>query len=242
MEPAIPCPLCGGRLAVLAGPSRIGFFCQRSRGQFVNHGEFVADPSLPCREALRAPLENLLRVWEKEAASLAAVGAGALRGGRKDVGDTFGREAEERATRTLLLRSFLAARGPGPAGGRRATVKDSGNAPRRFALETSEVRPGVGLVRVEGAVDYSNVSVVAAALEAFFGRRLYRIVLDLSQTTHLASCAISLLLSAFDRAALNSGRLVFAHVSPPVRQVLDLLGFDEILPLADDVPSALTLV
>jgi anti-anti-sigma factor len=240
----LSCPLCGGALSLLVGPSGLSFHCSSSAAQLVNHGELVPDPGLPQHEAIRDALARLLRTWEDRAAFLAKVGASALQGGRDDVGDTFGREAEKVATDALLVRRHLADPGgrPVPSEGAREWSRTASKPRKGGKLEIQTTARGrdSAVLSIRGSVDYSNVSYLRAALETLLIRDLRRIVVDLSRAVYLASCALSALLSAHDKAEAASKRLVFAATPAPIRKVLDLLGLTQVLRLEATVPSALT--
>lgn len=245
---SLRCPLCEGELAVLVGPADLSFHCDRSSGQFVNHGELLTDPLLPYHKAIKEALGKLLRTWEDKAAFLAKVGATALASGRPEVGDTFGREAEAAATKSLILRRHLsdpASAWPSPrpddgfgrAGGLRMPRTEGPSGV--LHVKTSEAKPGRGVITLEGGVDYSNVTYLRAALEAFLRKGITRIVLEMAGVTHLASCALSTLLSALDRAEAKGGGIVLAAVPSPVERILRIIGLGQVFRRAKDAPAAL---
>jgi anti-anti-sigma factor len=106
-----------------------------------------------------------------------------------------------------------------------------------FKIDTFDHSPGIGVIRISGALDLSNVAELEAAIEGFFRRGLVRLVIDLERTSFIASSGFSSLLFALDTAKELGGDIVFARATPAVREIFEILGLGLLAVFAHNVPS-----
>jgi len=109
-----------------------------------------------------------------------------------------------------------------------------------FEIETREVAPGVGELRVIGSIGISSLGQLEAAFNGLFGRKLHRIVVNLRETRSVFSAGIGCFLAARDEAMKNGGDLVFVSTPPELRKLFAMLGLSKILRSAEDEESALS--
>jgi anti-anti-sigma factor len=98
-----------------------------------------------------------------------------------------------------------------------------------------EVRPSpreVAIV-VRGELDLATVPTLRAVLDGVDPRH-HRIVLDLRDVTFLDSMGVGLLVEASRRCASELCELALRSPSERVRQVLELTGLHEMLPVVGD--------
>lgn len=112
----------------------------------------------------------------------------------------------------------------------------------QFSLTSMEQAPGVALLRIRGAMAKWDIDILNIAVEKCFAHRMYRIVLDLGETTHIASAAVGVFINILDRAAKEKGKLVLARVGPSVQTIFNRLGFKDMFPMAPDVNAALRML
>lgn len=108
-----------------------------------------------------------------------------------------------------------------------------------MSLETAELTPKVWCIRIHGELDSSNLDRLKTAFDEIFGRKIYKIVVNLEKTRYVASSGIGCLIGGFTTAIKNGGRLVMASTPLQVKEVFTLIGLAEILRFAKDEPSAL---
>lgn len=113
---------------------------------------------------------------------------------------------------------------------------------KQFSLDSVEAAPGVGVIRITGAMAKWDIDILGLAVEKFFAHQIYRIVIDLRETTHVASAAIGAFLNIHDRTAKQGGQLVLAAPGPSLRTIFDRLGFKEMFMFATDTPAALRMI
>jgi anti-anti-sigma factor len=94
---------------------------------------------------------------------------------------------------------------------------------------------------VDGEVDASNVSDVAAALRQLVTNRSNELVVDLSPTSYLDSAGINLLFAIGDelRSHQLTMRIVIAAASP-VARMLAITGLNRVYPSYPTVADALS--
>jgi anti-anti-sigma factor len=97
-----------------------------------------------------------------------------------------------------------------------------------------EVRPSPHdvVVEVSGELDLSTVPTLRAVLDGVDPRH-HRIILDLGKVTFLDSMGVGLLVEAARRCESELCELVLRSPSERVRQVLQLTGLHEMLPVLD---------
>ena len=93
---------------------------------------------------------------------------------------------------------------------------------------------------VDGEVDASNVSDIAAALRQLVSNRSNELVVDLSPTSYLDSAGINLLFALGDelRSRQLTLRVVISAASP-VARMLAITGLDRVYPSYPTVAEAL---
>lgn len=83
-------------------------------------------------------------------------------------------------------------------------------------------------LEIEGRVDTNtSTELQRKILEAFQGAA--KLVLDFAQVAYISSAGLRALLIGQKTAASKHGEMVLINVSPAVQQVLDMVGFSQIL-------------
>ncbi|MGW5738357.1 MULTISPECIES: STAS domain-containing protein [Streptomyces] len=82
------------------------------------------------------------------------------------------------------------------------------------------------LMRVSGDLDMVSAPALRRALDPLLAKR---VELDLANVTFIDSSGVNELLSHHERCREEGGRLTVLHPSRAVRQILQLLGVDELL-------------
>lgn len=110
---------------------------------------------------------------------------------------------------------------------------------KAFEILTREISPGVGELKIVGAISMSSLSFLEAAFNDLFGRKLHRVVVNLRETRSVYSAGIGCFLQARDEAMKNAGDLVFVSTPPELRKLFAMLGLSKILRSAETEESAL---
>jgi len=109
----------------------------------------------------------------------------------------------------------------------------------RLNLGVSEPSPGIGVIRIQGAVAKWDIEALNAAIEGLFARGVKRIIFDLSETEIVASGAFGCFIACQNQAAKVEGQILLAGVPDIVRIVFDRLGLSEMFAFAASTDAAL---
>jgi len=93
-----------------------------------------------------------------------------------------------------------------------------------------------------GKFDLAGVQQVEMKITAGVAARGKPAIIDLSETTYLASLGLRVLLTTARALAGKGTKLVLLNPSAPVLQVLQLGKLDAILPIETDLPRALAIL
>jgi anti-anti-sigma factor len=99
-------------------------------------------------------------------------------------------------------------------------------------------------VRCDGPVTLVELQHGHDLLVELLGLDVYRgrVLFDLSQISYIDSSGIGWLVVSYKRFCQAKGRIVFHSPSPFVRETLDLLRLDLVLPLAENEEAALAMM
>ena len=105
-------------------------------------------------------------------------------------------------------------------------------------VTSRELVPGVHEVKIDGSLDWSNFARVQDVLTGVFRAGVFRIVVNLKDSTYISSAGFGCFISAFDTANKNGGDLIFAAVPKEIHEVMVVLGLVKILKFAEDEMQA----
>jgi anti-anti-sigma factor len=94
----------------------------------------------------------------------------------------------------------------------------------------------------QGRLDASNAQAAEREVLALFEAAGPSVVLDVSRLDYLSSAGLSVLLVATKTARAKGGRAVLVGAKPMVLDIFRMSGLDKIIPMADDLDSALSLL
>jgi anti-anti-sigma factor len=108
-------------------------------------------------------------------------------------------------------------------------------------FETSTLPGGVTQISLNGRLDISGVQAIDQPFSFATTLRAERIIVDLAGVSFLSSIGIRLLLTSAKAQAQRGGKLVLASPQPLVRQVLEVAGIDQLVPLCATSQAALAV-
>ena len=97
----------------------------------------------------------------------------------------------------------------------------------------------VVLLNLRGTIETTNATTLEEALERIFDESCFKIVVDLSGVTYISSAGWGIFISEIKRVRRESGDIKLAAMRPEVREVFDLLEFDNILKPFQDKNQAI---
>lgn len=105
-------------------------------------------------------------------------------------------------------------------------------------LETRWIDPQTLQVSLRGRLDVAGALEIDAPFTAAAVTQASRVVVDLAETSFIASIGIRTLVSSAKALAIRGGRMVLSRPVPDVRRVLETAGIDQIIPIHDDIAAA----
>lgn len=105
-------------------------------------------------------------------------------------------------------------------------------------VEEAPQNRGVSILRVSGYVDTTTSPELERRLQALLREKRYHIVVDLSRVEYISSAGWGIFISEIREIREKSGDLKLAGMIPDVREVFDLLEFENILQAHSDADLA----
>lgn len=106
-------------------------------------------------------------------------------------------------------------------------------------LEYSELKDGIRLIRLEGRLDLNGTY----SIEVQFVNRCagdgVRVLVDLSDVTYVSSVGIPMLVNTAKSVVNRGGKMAFLRPQENVAKVLELVGVPQMIPIFDDLESAI---
>ena len=87
----------------------------------------------------------------------------------------------------------------------------------------------VVLLSLKGTIETTNASTLEDTINRIIGENCFRIVVELSGVTYISSAGWGIFISEIKRVRRESGDIKLAAMRPEVREVFDLLEFNNIL-------------
>jgi anti-sigma B factor antagonist len=109
--------------------------------------------------------------------------------------------------------------------------------PNPFALHKSQ-QDGLSLIAVEGFLDAHTAPHFEKAIQTEIDAGHNRIVVDCEKLTYISSAGLGVFMSFVEELREAGGDIKICGLTPKVRGVFDMLGFQEIFDLVDDQQTA----
>lgn len=85
------------------------------------------------------------------------------------------------------------------------------------------------LISLKGAIETTNASTLEDAISRLIGEQCFRIVVDLSEVSYISSAGWGIFISEIKRVRREEGDIKLTSMRPAVREVFELLEFNNIL-------------
>ena len=105
-------------------------------------------------------------------------------------------------------------------------------------VEEAPKNSGVSILRVSGYVDTTTSPDLERRLEALLREKRYHVVVDLARVEYISSAGWGIFISEIREIREHGGDLKLAGMVPDVREVFDLLEFENILQSYSDADLA----
>lgn len=105
-------------------------------------------------------------------------------------------------------------------------------------MSIAELPDGIKKVELVGRLDIEGAQAIDQSFSIATTTRAEPIAVDLSGVSFIASIGVRTLLTAARALVLRGGKMVIFGPSPMVRQVLETIGVDQLVPLVADLDAA----
>ena len=99
---------------------------------------------------------------------------------------------------------------------------------------------GILIASTEGRVDGTNAREFDDALQAAISERDSALIMDLEALSYISSAGLRVLLTVAKTLQKRDGKFVVCSLSDPIKEVFEISGFDQIIPVHASQPEALT--
>ena len=109
--------------------------------------------------------------------------------------------------------------------------------PNPFQLSTS-VQGDITIIRLEGYLDAHTAPQFEEKLQAEIEEGRTRVIVDCAKLTYISSAGLGVFMSFIEEIREQGGDIKICGLAPKVRHTFEILGFQDIFDLLEDVPSA----
>ncbi len=109
--------------------------------------------------------------------------------------------------------------------------------PNPFALQTS-TNNGLSVISVEGFLDAHTAPEFESALQSEIDAGRTRIIVDCEKLTYISSAGLGVFMGFIEEVREQEGDIKICGLTPKVRQVFEMLGFESVYDLCPDVADA----
>jgi anti-sigma B factor antagonist len=107
-------------------------------------------------------------------------------------------------------------------------------------IEYTELEDGIRLIKLSGRLDLNGTYSVEIQFVRHCDGENARVLVDLSDVSFLSSVGIPMLVNTARSVVKRGGKIAFLRPSENVIRVLDLVGVPQVIPIYDDLDSAIT--
>jgi anti-sigma B factor antagonist len=106
-----------------------------------------------------------------------------------------------------------------------------------FILHKS-LQDGISILGVEGFLDAHTAPEFEQAIQAEIDAGHIRIIVNCEKLTYISSAGLGVFMSFVEEIRERGGDIKICGLIPKVKQVFEILGFQAIYDILDDVPAA----
>ena len=106
-------------------------------------------------------------------------------------------------------------------------------------LEYTELDNGIRLIKLEGSLDLTGTYSIEVQFVRYCSGNNLRVLVDLSGVVLISSVGIPLLVNTAKSVVSRGGKMAFLQPSDNVYKVLELVGVPQVIPIYDDLDSAI---
>ncbi len=107
-----------------------------------------------------------------------------------------------------------------------------------FAIQ-SAYENDLAIITLEGFVDAHTAPEFEQTVQSEIDAGRYRIIVDCAKLNYISSAGLGVFMSFVEEVREQGGDLKICGLVPKVRHTFDILGFQDLYDMLDDLPSAI---
>jgi len=112
---------------------------------------------------------------------------------------------------------------------------------RASLSEQEKAAPTFSTVTPRGRVDAASSPALGDRFKSILNRGETRIIVDMAEVSYISSSGLKVLLNASREARRRQGQLVLCNLEPKIASIIEMIGFDQVFPIAQDMEAAARL-
>lgn len=109
-------------------------------------------------------------------------------------------------------------------------------------MESEIIQGDITKISLDGRLDVEGTEAIDMKFTALTATKKAAVVVDMSQVSFIASIGMRTLLSSAKAQANRGGKIALANLQPLVKEALDTAGISSLIPMFDDMESAIAEV
>ena len=109
--------------------------------------------------------------------------------------------------------------------------------PNPFAIQTVQ-QNGLSVIQLEGFVDAHTAPQFERAVQTEFDAGRQQIIVNCEKLNYISSAGLGVFMSFIEEVREQGGDIKICGLAPKVRHTFEILGFQDIFEMLDDVPTA----
>ena len=97
---------------------------------------------------------------------------------------------------------------------------------------------GITILVVEGRVDSEGANQLDEAIRVATSGKKYKLIMDMANVRYINSVGLRILADALTQNKQHGGDLKLTSLTPKVRRVLEIIGFDRFFSIHDSIDEA----
>lgn len=110
--------------------------------------------------------------------------------------------------------------------------------PNPFAIQRS-VQSDISIITLEGFVDAHTAPQFEQAVQSEIDAGRFRIVVDCAKLNYISSAGLGVFMSFVEEVREQDGDIKICGLTPKVRHTFEILGFQDLYDLPEDLPAAI---
>lgn len=109
-------------------------------------------------------------------------------------------------------------------------------------IGVQELPDGIVVLNLEGSLYAYTYEQLQGVINELFNNKFYRLIVDMSGVDYISSAGAGIFIGAIAIAQENRGNIVILGLTSSVKEVFDLFGLTQIVPVSNNMESAIRIL